>query len=77
MGISLDNNKKAWINALKKYDMPWLQLSDLKGWQSASVENYALYAIPYIILISPDGYIMAKGLRPESLKQELQNIFDK
>lgn len=75
IGISLDKNRKTWVNALRKNRMPWLQLSDLKEWDSSVVESYALYAIPYTILISPDGKIVAKGLRQQALKEEFEAIF--
>lgn len=35
VGVSLDNNRQAWLKAIAALKMPWPQMSDLKGWQSA------------------------------------------
>ena len=34
-GVSLDNNKEAWVKAIADDGLVWKHGSDLKGWQSA------------------------------------------
>ena len=55
IGVSFDQKKEAWLKAVDQLKMPWLQISDLKGWQSAATPAYKIDAIPDNILIDPQG----------------------
>lgn len=74
IGVSLDNNKTAWLLALKQLHMPWPQMSDLKGWQSAGAAAYNVKAIPSNVLINQKGQIIAKDLREEVLQKKLAEL---
>ena len=74
VGVSLDNKKEAWIAAIKKQNMPWPHMSDLKGWESAGAAAYNVSAIPANVLISQDGKIVAKDLREEALQEKLTEL---
>nr|WP_262918703.1 TlpA disulfide reductase family protein [Belliella filtrata] len=76
LGISLDDSREKWMKALEKDDLPWTQVSDLKGWQNEVAMLYGVRGIPANFLISPDGIIIDKGLRGESLNTKLKEIFD-
>ena len=76
LGISLDDSREKWMKALVKDDLPWTQVSDLKGWQNEVAMLYGVRGIPANFLISPDGIIIDKGLRGESLNAKLKEIFD-
>jgi peroxiredoxin len=75
VSISLDTNKEAWFAAIKKDKMDWTNLSDLKGQQNAAALLYGVQTIPSNFLISPDGTIIGKDLRGNSLAEELEKIF--
>lgn len=75
VGFPFDVNKEAWINAIKSWDMPWIHLSDLKGWNSEAGKVYGIRGIPDNILINPDGIIVARDLRGPELKQVLSEVF--
>ena len=75
VGISLDQKKEAWVKAIDQLKMPWLQLSDLKGWKCAAAPLYKIDAIPDNILIDPQGKITDRALRGKALKNRLENIF--
>ena len=76
VGLSFDVDKDAWLKAIESWDMPWVHLSDLKGWESQAGEVYGIRGIPDNILINPDGIIVARDLRGEQLETYLSNIFD-
>ena len=76
VGISFDNKKEAWLKAVGQLQLPWLQLSDLKGWQCAAAPVYKIDAIPDNILIDPQGKIIDRALRGKALHTRLQKIFD-
>ena len=71
VGLSFDANADAWKAAINRFAMPWANLSDLKGWESAAAKKYKIHSIPDNILIGPDGRIIANGLRGEALLQKL------
>ena len=75
VGLSFDNDKDAWVKAIKDLDMPWHHLSDLQGWQSIASEVYGIRAIPSSLLIDPDGTIVARDLRGSALGDKLAEIF--
>lgn len=75
VGISFDNNHEAWVAAIRKMQLPWHHISDLKGWESLGASTYGIYSIPATLLIAPDGKIAASGLRGEALDQKLAEIY--
>ena len=75
VGVSLDNKKEAWEQAVKELGMSWPQLSDLKGWQCEAARLYGVTGIPMTLLIDPEGKIAAVGLRGEELLQKLAEIY--
>ena len=75
VGVSFDNRKEAWVKAVGQLQMPWLQLSDLKGWHCAAAPVYKIDAIPDNILLDPQGKIIGRGLRGKALHNRLKRIF--
>lgn len=75
IGVSFDQKKEAWVKAIDQLKMPWLQISDLKGWKCAAAPAYKIDAIPDNILIDPQGKIIGRALRDRTLKSSLIKIF--
>ena len=76
LGVSLDDQtkKQAWLQAIEKDGMPWMQVSDLKGWKNEAAVLYGITAIPQNYLINPEGKIIASNLRGASLEKELEKL---
>ena len=74
-GVSLDQEKSAWIAAIQKDQLTWPHVSDLQYWNSVAAQAYQVSAIPMTYLVDPKGNIVAKGLRGDSLNQFLANLF--
>ena len=74
LGVSLDDDKNDWINAIAEDNLPWQQISDLKKWNSAAVGLYGFDGIPYNVLIDPQGKIIATGLREAALQNKLAEV---
>lgn len=68
ISVSLDEKKNKWEEAIEKDGLTWLQLSDLKGWQSDVVKKYNIDAVPTIIILDENNRIVAKNLRGEKLR---------
>ena len=75
VGVSLDGQRAPWVEAIEKLKMPWVHLSDLKGWKSLVTKVYKLNAIPDNLLIDPQGKIVARELYEEELHAKLAEIF--
>ncbi|MEO8823036.1 MAG: thioredoxin-like domain-containing protein [Ginsengibacter sp.] len=76
LGVSLDQAKPAWLNAIQMDGLKWTQLSDLHGWSSALATKFKITSIPQNILIDPKGIIIAKNLRGEALNQKLDELLN-
>jgi len=78
LGVSLDNpgEKDKWLDAVKKDNLTWTQVSDLKGWESAVVPMYDFgqVGIPYNILVDPEGMIIAERLKGTGLETKLAEV---
>lgn len=74
LGVSLDQDKAAWLAAIKKDNLNWHQVSDLKGWDNATVSLYGYQGIPYNVLLDPEGNIIATELRGDALNQKLAEV---
>ncbi len=74
LGVSLDNNKDAWLRAIKDDGMVWTQVSDLQGWHSSAVGTYNIESIPSNFLIDTAGKIIGKNLRGEQLEEALKSV---
>lgn len=71
LGVSLDEDKDKWLEAVKKDHLDWNQVSDLQGWKNSVAGLYGVQAIPMNFLLDKDGKIIAKGLRGEDLEEKL------
>jgi len=76
IGVSLDDNGEKWKKAIKDDNMPWTQLSDLKGWKNEVSTYYGIMGIPSSLLIDPQGKIIAKDLRGVALHKKLEELFN-
>ena len=74
VGLSFDANADAWKAAINRFEMPWTNLSDLKGWESTASKKYIIRSIPDNIIVGPDGRIIANSLRGEALQQKLAEL---
>jgi len=61
VSISLDMDKKDWLDAIKKDDMTWINVSELKGWETTVAKNYFIAGIPYSFLLDKDRKIISAG----------------
>jgi len=77
VGVSLDENADAWKKAIERLNIPWVHMSDLKGWKSEGSQAYAVSTIPYTVLIDAEGKILAHNLHQNELKETLEKVLNK
>jgi len=68
ISVSLDERKAAWTQAIQKDGMPWVHVSDLKGWKSEVVKLYNVDSVPCILVLDENNRILAKNIRAEKLR---------
>ncbi len=76
LGVSLDKDKDAWKKAIAQDHLAWTQISDLKYWNSQSVEIFGFQGIPFNVLVDPSGKVVAQELRGEELESKLKQILN-
>ena len=60
VGVSLDSQREAWLRAIEKKQMPWINVSNLDGWQTG-FESYGIQSLPsYVLIRCSDGRIIAR-----------------
>ena len=74
LGVSLDRDGASWKKAIEKDGLVWQHVSDLKYFQSEAALTYSVQAIPYTVLIDPEGKIIETGLRSHRLEQVLSEL---
>ncbi len=74
LGVSLDKDKKEWLKAIKDDGLVWKQISDLKFWNNEAAALYNVEAIPYNVLIDPNGKVIATSLRGSDLSNKLNEL---
>ena len=75
--ISIDEDKAAWLKAVKEEKNPWLQSLDNKN---ISQKGFAVTGVPSTFLVDPQGKIIAKevGYEPNgegAMDKKLKELF--
>jgi hypothetical protein len=68
IAISIDISKTDWLNFIKANKLDWLNVSDLKGWDSKAALDYYIYATPTMFLIDKNRKIIAKPTTIDEIK---------
>ncbi|MCK7558955.1 AhpC/TSA family protein [Chitinophaga sedimenti] len=74
LGVSLDEDKGKWQQAIANDKLAWAHVSDLRQWESAVVPLYNITGIPTNILLDPSGKIIAANLRGPQLEAKLAEV---
>lgn len=76
LGISLDKNKENWKKAIDRFNIQWIQISDLKFWKSPVAKLYEIDELPFNIIIDGQGTILAKNLHGKELEEFLKKTLN-
>lgn len=72
LGVSLDKNKESWQKAINRFNINWIQISDLKFWKSPVAKAYEIDELPFNVIIDGEGTIIAKNLHEKELEEFLE-----
>jgi len=76
-GVSLDEDKKDWMKAIKQDKVAWTQVIDNRGWEAQTAIDWGLYQIPTSYLINKDGIIVGMDLEKNDLEKALKDLLGK
>jgi alkyl hydroperoxide reductase subunit AhpC len=74
VGVSLDDNRDAWLQAIADDGLGWIHVSDLGGWGNVVAQRYGVTSIPHTVLVGADGAIIAKNLRGAALEAKVAEV---
>lgn len=72
VSFAIDRDVTAWNDAIKKYEMWWNNISDMKGWSSQAIFSYGINSFPYNIIFDAYGTILHKGINTEDIYSKLE-----
>ena len=72
LGVSFDKEEENWKAAIKKHNLTWKHVSDLKFWESEAGQLYAVNSIPCTILIDKNGIIIGRNMSLNEIAQLLK-----
>lgn len=77
LGISLDQDKGKWQQAITADNLSWKHGSDLKSFEGPTERLFHVEAIPSNFIIDPQGIIVAKNVTGADLEEFLSKTFNK
>jgi len=75
-GVSLDEDKSKWENAIKKDHINWLQVNDGGGWDAHTAVKWNINAIPTSYLVDKKGKLVAMDLEGKELEKALKVLLE-
>jgi len=79
LGVSIDEDREEWIEAVEQDNLPWDQVSSLTGWECPVAKQYGMTfgitGVSYSILLDKEGKVCGYNLRGEELKEKMIEIF--
>ncbi len=76
IGVSIDSDRTAWINAVQKDALPWINVSSLAGKDCEVARTYNVTAVPSVFVLNENNEIIATNLRGEALENFLKDFFE-
>lgn len=67
-GVSLDEDKAKWSEAMMEDMLEWPNVSDLAGIENAAAKAYGIYYLPQSVLINSNGIIEVKNMSDDDLE---------
>ena len=66
LGVAVWDEKDASVKAIEQLELPWPQILNA---QTVPTDIYGISGIPHIMLIDPEGVIVARGMQGDSLRK--------
>lgn len=74
VSISLDLDRKEWLQACDKDSTQWKQLCDFKGWNNSIIKQQGITRLPSNLLIGPNRRVIARDIRGQELIDKVKQL---
>jgi thiol-disulfide isomerase/thioredoxin len=74
VSIALDSEKDTWRRYIEANKLNWVQLIDEKMWRGPTVKAYSIDSIPFNFLLAPDGRVLLKAIKSDSVMSVLSKL---
>jgi hypothetical protein len=75
--VAVDDNKDAWLKAIKNNNKPWQQISDGKGDQSPNLANWEIKTLPMFFLVDKDWKMIKSNVPFNEIDTEVHEYLKK
>ena len=76
VSVSVDDDKKNWLNAIEQDKLSWIQICDFKSWGGDIPKQFNINETPTSFLINQEGVIVDINLKGEALQLKLKTEFN-
>ncbi len=76
VSVSLDTKENWWRQAIKDDNMNWPQVSDLKGFDSPNVSNWAVNVIPMYCILDGSGRMIQRDVQYLEIPVTINSYLD-
>ncbi len=76
IGVSLDSDESVWKSAIEDDNLEWIQVSDLKYWDSEAAELYHVKYIPQNIFVDSEGKVVQRKVEKEEIIPMLESYLE-
>lgn len=70
--VALDDNYEEWMHVLAQYELPWINVSERKKWETQAAADYNIRTTPTLYLLSGNMTVRGRYSTFESLRLALQ-----
>lgn len=74
LSISLDTNRKEWLQAISEDSVTWRQACDLNGWKTGIVQRMEVTHLPFNVLVNPSRRVQGTDLYGEALDKRIGEL---
>lgn len=76
VGVSFDTNEQAWKNAIRKYNLKFHQVSELKKWKETQIsKDYHINWIPSYYLLDKDNKVILATVNFSKIQDKLIQLY--
>lgn len=73
VSISIDKDRQAWLDALEKEQLPWINVLDEGG---KIADLYHVSAVPTMYILDSEGKLVGENLRGEELAAKISELLN-
>lgn len=75
VSVSIDDSHDLWSYSTEEYELPWINLGELEGFEGEMVMSYGVNFVPKGYLLDSEGHIVQKDLSTDQLKAFLASKY--